>query len=157
MRLTGMLALLACCLGGLACVTYVPQPVYTQPPVNSAAPEPAPAPVAENTSNGAEDQPFYDDLAPYGRWVYVSGPGWVWSPYNTPAGWQPYQMGHWVYTDYGWTWASDESFGWAVYHYGRWNYDPSYGWVWAPGTEWGPAWVAWHEGGGFTAGDAVAR
>jgi len=54
-----------------------------------------------------------------------------------------------VFTDYGWTWSSDEQWGWAVYHYGRWNQDPSYGWVWVPGTEWGPAWVAWHEGGGY--------
>jgi hypothetical protein len=100
-------------------------------------------------ASGAEDEPFYDDLAEYGEWVYVSGPGWVWSPYNTPTGWRPYQLGHWVYTDYGWTWASDESFGWAVYHYGRWCNDPEYGWVWVPGTEWGPAWVAWNEGSGW--------
>jgi hypothetical protein len=73
----------------------------------------------------------------------------VWSPYNTPASWRPYQLGHWIYTDYGWTWASDEDYGWAVYHYGRWCNNPSYGWVWVPGVEWGPAWVAWHEGGGW--------
>ena len=88
-------------------------------------------------------------LAPYGGWVRVQGPGWVWYPYSVPAAWRPYSYGRWVYTDYGWTWASDESFGWAVYHYGRWYADPDYGWVWAPGTEWGPAWVAWHEGGGY--------
>jgi len=104
------------------------------------------APVARP---GGWDQPFYNDLAPYGRWVFVSGPGWVWSPDNVQVGWRPYQMGHWVYTDYGWTWASDEEWGWAAYHYGRWHLDASFGWVWVPGTEWGPAWVAWHEGGGY--------
>jgi hypothetical protein len=57
--------------------------------------------------------------------------------------WRPYWYGHWVYTDVGWTWASDEPWGWAVYHYGRWFYDPIYGWVWVPGTVWGPAWVDW--------------
>jgi hypothetical protein len=130
----------ACCAGAIACVsgtTY--QRVYSQPP---------PAPVAAPPP-GAQDQPFYSDLAPYGDWVYVSGPGWVWSPYNMPADWRPYQAGHWVLTDYGWTWASDEEFGWAVYHYGRWHNDGAYGWVWVPGTEWGPAWVAWHEGAGY--------
>lgn len=104
------------------------------------------APVARP---GGWDQPFYNDLAPYGRWVFVSGPGWVWSPDNVQVGWRPYQLGHWVYTDYGWTWASDEEWGWAAYHYGRWHLDSSFGWVWVPGTEWGPAWVAWHEGGGY--------
>ncbi|HEV8702082.1 MAG TPA: DUF6600 domain-containing protein [Candidatus Polarisedimenticolia bacterium] len=98
---------------------------------------------------GGWDQPFYNDLAPHGRWVFVTGPGWVWSPDNVQVGWRPYQVGHWVYTDYGWTWASDEEWGWAVYHYGRWHLDNSFGWVWVPGTEWGPAWVAWHEGGGY--------
>jgi hypothetical protein len=81
--------------------------------------------------------------------VYVEGPGWVWSPYNVAAGWRPYTVGHWVLTDDGWTWASDEEFGWATYHYGRWQVDARYGWVWAPGTEWAPAWVAWHEGSGW--------
>ncbi len=130
---------------GMACVTT--ERVYVQP-----APQPAqePAPVQETVSYpGVEDEPFYDDLRPYGEWVYVSGPGWVWSPYRVPAGWRPYAYGRWVYTDYGLTWASDESFGWAVYHYGRWYADPGYGWVWVPGTQWGPAWVAWHEGGGY--------
>src|SRR6267143_1539357 len=125
------------CAAAIACVTYGYQTVPNGP----VAPEVAPA--------GGSDQPFYDDLAPYGRWVYSTRPGWVWSPYNVQAGWRPYVLGHWVFTDYGWTWASDEQWGWAVYHYGRWHQDPSYGWVWVPGTEWGPAWVAWHEGGGY--------
>ena len=133
MKLPGIVLLLAFCAAGLACVSVPYQPVQ-QRPVVVAAPPPGP-----------EDQPVYEDLAPYGDWVYVSGPGWVWSPYGVEAGWRPYQVGHWVLTDYGWTWASDESFGWAAYHYGRWNEDPHYGWVWVPGTEWGPAWVAWHE------------
>ncbi|MCZ6779508.1 MAG: hypothetical protein O7F16_11165 [Acidobacteria bacterium] len=93
---------------------------------------------------------FFDDLSPYGDWVWVSGPGWVWYPYNVEVDWRPYRYGHWAYSDYGWTWASDENWGWAVYHYGRWHYETSYGWVWVPGTEWGPAWVAWHEGNGWT-------
>ena len=139
MRSGGIGIVLIVCAAAIGCVTY-------QYPTNSSQPQ---APVPEVAPAGGSDQPFYDDLAPYGRWVYVSGPGWVWSPYNVQADWRPYRLGHWVFTDYGWTWASDEQWGWAVYHYGRWHQDPSYGWVWVPGTEWGPAWVAWHEGGGY--------
>ena len=52
-------------------------------------------------------------------------------------------------SDYGWTWVSDEPFGWATYHYGRWAWDPYAGWLWVPGTDWGPAWVAWQQGNGY--------
>ncbi len=38
---------------------------------------------------------------------------------------------------------SDDPWGWATDHYGRWFYDPDYGWVWVPGYEWAPAWVDW--------------
>ena len=39
---------------------------------------------------------------------------------------------------------SDEPWGWATYHYGRWVLlEEGPGWVWVPGYEWGPAWVAW--------------
>src|SRR5688572_32433779 len=41
-------------------------------------------------------------------------------------------------TDDGWFWDSDERFGWATYHYGRWINHRYYGWVWVPGTEWAP-------------------
>ncbi len=137
-RLWGIGIILIGCATAIGCVTYGYQPIPNRPIVTETAPTP-----------GGSDQPFYDDLAPYGRWVYASGPGWAWSPYGVQADWHPYLLGHWVFTDYGWTWASDEQWGWAVYHYGRWHQDPQYGWVWVPGTEWGPAWVAWHEGGGY--------
>lgn len=52
-------------------------------------------------------------------------------------------------TGYGNTWVSDDPWGWAVYHYGRWTYNSYYGWVWVPGLEWAPAWVTWRYGGGF--------
>jgi uncharacterized protein DUF6600 len=141
-RLWGIGIVLIVCAAAIGCVTTYPY--HENVSMGTQAP-PAEPPVQD----GAWDQPFYDDLSPYGRWINVSGPGWVWSPNNVQDDWRPYEMGHWVYTDYGWTWSSDEPYGWAVYHYGRWNQDPSYGWVWVPGTEWGPAWVAWHEGGGY--------
>ncbi len=92
---------------------------------------------------------FYDDLAPYGRWVSVDGYGECWHPAHVRADWRPYLDGRWVYTDYGWTWVADEEWGWAPYHYGRWLLDPIYGWVWVPGDEWAPAWVSWHYGDGY--------
>src|SRR5438876_10972836 len=67
---------------------------------------------------------FYDRLSPYGRWVDESPYGWCWVPARVGPGWRPYSAGYWVYTDYGWTWESDEPWGWAAYHYGRWFYDP---------------------------------
>src|SRR4051812_31026875 len=76
---------------------------------------------------------FYDDLAPYGRWVQRPQYGWVWTPRVASSSWRPYEDGHWVWTDEGWTWISDEPFGWATYHYGRWYDDPDYGWEWLPG------------------------
>jgi hypothetical protein len=89
---------------------------------------------------------FYDELDNYGHWIDYGNYGTCWVPADVGYGWRPYSRGHWIYTDYGWTWASYEPFGWATYHYGRWVFDPGYGWVWVPGTVWAPAWVAWREG-----------
>ena len=51
--------------------------------------------------------------------------------------------GRWNWTDNGWYWDSDEPFGWATYHYGRWYNDDYYGWLWVPDDQWGPSWVEW--------------
>jgi hypothetical protein len=91
---------------------------------------------------------FYNELSPYGRWVNNARYGRVWVCNET--GFQPYSTnGHWVYTDEGWTWVSDYPWGWAPFHYGRWDYDPAYGWFWVPGYEWAPAWVSWRSGGDY--------
>ena len=89
---------------------------------------------------------FYESLSPYGQWFQEPSYGWCWTPYDNSADWRPYSDGHWEYTDYGWSWVSNETWGWAPYHYGRWFFEDSYGWVWVPGTEWAPAWVAWRYG-----------
>jgi hypothetical protein len=87
---------------------------------------------------------FYDALDPYGEWIEIDRYGYAFRPNtNQIAMWRPYTDGGWVYTEYGWTWRSNEPFGWATYHYGRWARLPRLGWVWIPGTEWGPAWVSW--------------
>lgn len=91
---------------------------------------------------------FHDNLQPYGRWTNHPKYGQIWI-YKQP-GFSPYSTGgHWVYTQYGWTWVSDYSWGWATFHYGRWAYEPSFGWFWVPGYEWGPAWVSWRTGGDY--------
>ena len=97
----------------------------------------------------ASYQTFYDELAPYGQWVTDAQYGDVWVP-NAEAGFRPYATnGHWAMTEYGNMWLSDDPYGWAVYHYGRWTYNSYYGWVWIPGHEWAPAWVSWRSGGGY--------
>ena len=88
---------------------------------------------------------FYERLAPYGRWSEVNGYGYCWQPTISIAGWRPYLDGCWVWSEFGWAWQSNEPFGWATYHYGRWLNLASYGWVWVPGSEWAPAWVAWRQ------------
>lgn len=93
---------------------------------------------------------FYDQLAPSGDWLYVSPYGRVWQPRGVGPDFRPYaSSGHWVYTDYGWSFVSDYPWGWATFHYGRWALDPSYGWIWVPGYDWAPAWVDWRYGGGY--------
>lgn len=86
---------------------------------------------------------FYSSLAPYGEWIEFNPGFYVWRPVHIRQGWRPYMHGRWVWTDYGWYWASYEPFGWAVFHYGRWYYDDFYGWIWVPDYVWGPAWVEW--------------
>jgi hypothetical protein len=94
-------------------------------------------------------QVFYDELSPYGEWVNYPNLGYVWIPDAGPD-FTPYStQGHWIFTDYGWTWVSDYIWGWAPFHYGRWDYDNYYGWLWIPDSEWGPAWVTWRRARGY--------
>lgn len=87
-------------------------------------------------------QDFYDALTPHGDWVELADYGYCWRPFVDDH-WRPYTDGQWVYTDAGYTWLSNEPWGWATYHYGRWTKVQGWGWVWVPGYEWGPAWVSW--------------
>jgi hypothetical protein len=94
-------------------------------------------------------QVFYDQLSPYGQWVDYPSYGYVWIP---DAGYDfvPYSTnGHWILTEYGWTWYSNYNWGWAAFHYGRWDYNNYYGWFWIPDNEWGPSWVVWRSAGDY--------
>jgi hypothetical protein len=112
---------------------------------DAAAQEPPPPPPAGEVDVTA----FQEPLSMYGQWMELDPYGAVWMPAGVGPDWRPYTIGHWIFTDYGWTWVSDEPWGWASYHYGRWSYDAGLGWFWVPGTIWGPSWVAWRWGGGY--------
>lgn len=133
-------------------------PVYTAPAtapqINGVVAQPAPEYVAPAPVVVVQQSPeqqvtvtqFYDSLAPYGNWVYVADYGYCWQPTVAvvDVSWRPYaQRGRWAYTDCGWYWQSDYSWGWAPFHYGRWWRHPHSGWLWTPDTVWGPSWVSW--------------
>jgi len=90
---------------------------------------------------------FYNKLEPYGDWIETGDYGYVFHPRQAESSrsWRPYTDGRWVYTDAGCTWISEEPFGWATYHYGRWTRLRGIGWVWVPGNQWAPAWVSWRK------------
>lgn len=115
------------------------------------APQAAPA-VAEPQPTYVSNNYFYDSLAPYGNWVEVEGYGRCWQPTVVVINrnWQPYcDRGRWVYTDAGWYWLSDYSWGATTFHYGRWFSHPSRGWCWWPDTVWAPSWVSWRYSGAY--------
>jgi len=114
-------------------------------------PAPPPPPETVEVVEGPVVQvtEFHEQLAPYGRWIAVDGYGNCFLPADVGPGWRPYTVGHWVYTDSGMCWVSEERWGWATYHYGRWALVDGVGWVWVPGSHWGPAWVSWRNGGGY--------
>src|SRR5216117_5565 len=121
---------------------YVPPPVAEPPPV-VVTPVESPVVVIQTESD------FYEPLIPHGEWVVVGSYGRCWRPTRVEFGWRPYAEGHWRRTDAGWYWVSDEPWAWATYHYGRWDWSPQFGWYWVPQTQWAPAWVSWHQGGGY--------
>jgi len=121
---------------------YVPPPV-TQPPPVVVTPAEPPVVVIQTESD------FYEPLSVHGEWVVVGSYGRCWRPARVEVGWRPYANGHWERTDAGWYWASDEPWGWATYHYGRWDFSVNFGWVWVPHTQWAPAWVSWRQGAGY--------
>ena len=118
-------------------------PAYGQPSVSVGVRVPLP------TVEIRVESDFYEPLTPHGEWVVVGAYGRCWRPARVEVGWRPYCNGNWERTDAGWYWVSEEPWAWATYHYGRWDFTDQYGWYWVPQTQWAPAWVSWHEGGGY--------
>lgn len=116
-------------------------------PLEAALNTAAEAPAGERRGPAASYDTFYTKLQSYGDWLETSDYGYVFRPREAQRSqsWRPYTDGHWVYSDAGWAWVSDEPFGWAAYHYGRWTRLRNVGWVWVPGDEWAPAWVSWRK------------
>ncbi len=120
--------------------------VIAQSPPPVAAPTVIEAPTA--AAPAVTVNYFYETLSPYGSWVEVGGYGHCWRPTAVvyDPNWRPYcDRGHWVYTDCGWYWDSDYSWG-TTFHYGRWFRDSRFGWCWWPDTTWAPSWVLWRSG-----------
>ncbi len=86
---------------------------------------------------------FFEQLAPYGDWIWTPEHNWVWRPNDAGENWRPFTFGRWIYTDYGWTCSSYFPWGWAAFHYGSWTFLDHLGWAWVPGTVWYPARVMW--------------
>ena len=124
-----------------------PAPAPAPAPANSVASAPSTAPpTTEITVND-----FNNTLSPYGSWVEIEGYGRCWRPTVVvyDAGWRPYgDRGRWIYTDHGWYWDSDYSWG-VTFHYGRWFRHAQFGWCWYPDTVWAPSWVTWRSGGTY--------
>jgi len=83
---------------------------------------------------------FYGPLARFGRWSDTRF-GYAFVP-AVRQNWRPYVNGRWGDER---LWISNDPWGWATDHYGRWGFDEQMGWAWVPGTQWAPSWVAWRE------------
>ena len=84
----------------------------------------------------------FEELRYYGQWHWIDPYGWVWRP-TVVTEWQPFVNGHWIWSQYGWTWVDYDPWGWATAHYGYWMFDYAMGWVWIPDYTWSPAQVDW--------------
>jgi len=108
------------------------------------------SPSAEHVSR---DMVGYSDLDENGTWSEQPDYGPVWTPNAVGPDWAPYSDGYWNWVGpWGWTWVGYEPWGFAPYHYGRWNRF-GWGWGWCPGPIYGrpfygPAFVGFL-GGGF--------
>lgn len=113
--------------------------LFCHPNVNAAD-------IAVSAQVGSNDnyRLFYDKLSNDGDWYQTDQYGYVFRPHAAAdKSWRPYTDGYWAQTHAGWTWVSNESYGWATYHYGRWANVVDTGWVWVPGADWSPAYVSW--------------
>jgi hypothetical protein len=135
-------------------VTYIPGSASEPDPLDRWAQE---RNIKEDQSPSARyvsrDTVGYSDLDDNGTWKEEPEVGNVWVPNNVSPDWAPYSDGNWAYVaPWGWTWVGAEPWGFAPYHYGRWNYFGGY-WGWCPGPIYatpfyGPAFVGFL-GGGF--------
>jgi hypothetical protein len=97
-----------------------------------------------------------EDLNGNGDWETDPDEGPVWYPTGVAVGWVPYSCGNWTWmAPWGWTWVECERWGFAPFHYGRWEHRGNR-WGWIPGPPvvrpiYSPAMVAFVSGQGVTA------
>jgi hypothetical protein len=97
-----------------------------------------------------------EDLNGNGDWETDSDVGAVWYPSGVATGWVPYSCGSWTWiAPWGWTWVGCEPWGFAPFHYGRWEHR-GIRWGWIPGSPvvrpiYSPAMVAFVGGTGVAA------
>jgi hypothetical protein len=98
-----------------------------------------------------------EDLSANGDWETDSDEGPVWYPSGVAVGWEPYSCGRWAWVaPWGWTWVECEAWGFAPFHYGRWEHRGNR-WGWIPGPPvvrpiYSPAMVVFVGRPGLTAG-----
>ena len=75
-----------------------------------------------------------EDLSANGDWETDSDYGAVWYPAGVAVDWVPYSCGRWAWiAPWGWTWVGCERWGFAPFHYGRWNrFGQRWGWIPGP-------------------------
>ena len=150
----GLLIILLVFFLAMSCSAYTSSPQTGYPPgaggQYNGDPQQYNQQYGQQYGENMDMESMYNYLAPYGNWVNLDPYGYVWTPRNMGYQWRPYSDGHWVMTEDGWTWISNEEWGAIPFHYGRWGYDDYIGWYWVPGTTWGPAWVSWRGNDQYT-------
>jgi hypothetical protein len=142
----GLCAIALALLMAVGCAAYGPSPGTGYPPGPGGPYSGSQRGYGQDYGQDMDMDYMYDYLAPYGNWIDMNNYGYVWIPRHMGYRWRPYSQGHWIMTDYGWTWMANERWGSIPFHYGRWGYDDDFGWFWVPGNVWGPAWVSWRWG-----------
>jgi hypothetical protein len=93
------------------------------------AQQPPPPPIARAPAV-LEQMTGGEALANVGEWSPDPELGEVWYP-PVAADWVPYREGNWAWVaPWGWTWVDAAPWGFAPFHYGRWQqFGPRWGWV----------------------------
>lgn len=88
-------------------------------------------------------------LRPHGQWDPIGEDRFVYRPNSPAPAWQPFRLGQWIYTDYGWTWKGSSPGTWATDHYGHWTKKHDSRWGWKPDGQWLAAPVEWLKSGAY--------
>ncbi|WPB59052.1 DUF6600 domain-containing protein [Xylophilus sp. GOD-11R] len=79
------------------------------------------------------DIPGVAQLDAYGDWTNDPRYGAIWYPRSVGSDWAPYRDGRWEWIPpWGWTWVDQSPWGFAPFHYGRWE-QAGNRWGWIPG------------------------